>query len=760
MIFRDQLAKTFSHIAQALKVSKQGERPLARIVQIIREHFRAEACSLYEFRKRILNLVALDQRYASQIQPQRGVEGVAPTALKQKGQPEAGQPLAELTRAPMIDLMELVVKKKDPVFGQEIAAVPLIYQEKVVGVLTLQRSQLNGFDLPEKKFLEFIALQLAGAIQSLAIAKRATEQIKPIKEEETSLVISGIAVSSGFGIGPALFIHPGIISGFSEPNLSSQSTKNEWNKLQAALQKTAKDLNHLVKKVEKRFSENNLENESGIFESHQTILGDADFLKKLESEIDKGKGALEAVGNVLQEYIHQFDKIKNPGFEETAIDLEELKQKILGNLLGMEAHPKEEDWAGILVAKSLGPSDTFNLDASKLLGIVTMTGGPTSHAAILARSLGIPAVMGAKGIMEKINPGALLIVDGDKGKVIVNPGPSILHDYKLLETKRVATMIDLSTIAYEPALTLDGHPIHLEANAGFISDVKKLRYYGAEGIGLFRTEFLFLKWKKLPSESEQFDLYSQIIRDAEGIPISFRILDAGGDKPIEALPMEKEANPFLGYRSIRLILSEANILKTQFRALLRASAFGSIRLLIPMISGMEELDAIQEILETVKKELSHEAISYDPKIPFGLMIEVPSAVAMVPLLIQHADFLSIGTNDLTQYTLAVDRNNERVASFFEPLHPAVLSFISQVASEGLKAKKPVGICGEMASNPFMIPLLVGLGISSLSMISSSILMAKKVIRNLNYKETQAMAKQALQASRIEEVKSILERFHK
>ncbi|MDO8462552.1 MAG: phosphoenolpyruvate--protein phosphotransferase [Deltaproteobacteria bacterium] len=725
MVFKNQSAKTFSRIAQALKVSKQDERPLAHIVQVVREHFRAEDCSLYEFRKVTLTLVATDKQ-------DRSLEKVELPADQEQ--------------------MQLVVRSKEALFAKETASVPLVYQEKVVGVLTLQRNQLNGFELPERQFLEFIALQLAGAIQSLTIAERAKRQIK---EDQDPLIIRGIPVSSGFGIGPALFLNSGIISGVSEPDLSPHSTKNEWGNLQVALHKTLEELSHLAKKVENKFSKD----ESNIFESHRTILSDDDFLKKLEGEIEMGKSALEAVGHVLQEYVQQFEAMKNQHFEETAVDLEDLKQKILGNLLGIESCQEKEDWAGILVAKSLGPSDTIRLDASKLLGIITMTGGPTSHAAILARSLGIPAVMGAVGIMEKINPGTLLIVDGDKGKVIANPTPSILHDYELFGEERVAKMVDLSTIAYEPALTLDGHPIHLEANASFASNVKKLRYFGAEGIGLFRTEFLFLKGKELPNESEQFDLYSQMIRDAGGLPITFRILDAGGDKPIEALPMEKEENPFLGNRSIRLTLSHPHILKTQLRALLRASTFGSIRLLIPMISGMEEVDAIKEILEIVKQELSHENIRYDPQIPFGMMIEVPSAVPLVSSLIQHADFLSIGTNDLTQYTLAVDRNNEGVASFFEPLHPAVLSFISQIASAGLKAKKPVGICGEMASEPLIIPLLVGLGITNLSMIPSCILEAKKVIRQLNYKEAQKMAREALQVSRIGEVKEILARFN-
>jgi len=722
MTLRDSFAETFSLIAQALKVSKQDERPLTRIVQIVREHFHAEACSLYEIRRGISTLIAIDENDSS-------LEKTEPSAQQR--------------------LVELAIEKKEVVCVQETGAAPLLHQEKVVGVLMLQKERPDNFTLSESQFLEFIALQLAGVIQSLTIAERAKLQNKT---EQNSVVLKGIGVSSGFGIGPALFLNEGITSiGFSKTDLSSHSTKKEWDKLQAALRKTSEDLSHLEKRIEKKFSKE----ESGIFDSHRVILSDTSFLKKLEDEIDRGKGALETVGDVLQEYMQQFAKMENPRLEEAAVDLEELRQRVLENLLGMESRQEQEDWAGILVAKKLGPSDTIRLNPDKLLGIITMSGGPTSHAAILARSLGIPAVMGVVGMMENIHPGDLLIADGDKGEVIVNPGPSVLQDYEFLEEKNVAAMVDLNAIAYEPAVTLDGHLIHLEANASFVSDLKKLRYFGAEGVGLFRTEFLFLKGKDLPKESEQFDIYCQMIRDAGGLPITFRMLDAGGDKLLEALSPEKEENPFLGYRSIRLSLSQPHLLKTQFRALLRASAFGSIRILIPMISGMEELDAIQEILETVKKELSNENIPYAPHIPLGLMIEVPSAVPMVRFLIQNVDFLSIGTNDLTQYTLAVDRNNERVACFFEPLHPAVLSFISQVAEVGLKSQKPVGICGEMASDPFIIPLLVGLGITHLSMIPSCIIEAKKVIRQLNYQEAQKMAKLVLQASRIKEVKAIL-----
>ncbi|MCE9626209.1 MAG: phosphoenolpyruvate--protein phosphotransferase [Deltaproteobacteria bacterium] len=727
MVFKDQSAKTFSHIARALKVSKHGERPLSRIVQIVREHFNANTCSLYELRRGSLTEVAADAE---------------------------DSPEGDHVPEPQLKLAELAAKQGEAAFEGDIGAVPLVYQEKTVGILALQKPPGNDFPPMERRFLEFIALQVAGAIQSLTIAERAKSEIQ---EDRGVMVIQGIAVSTGFGIGPALFLHAGITSaGFAEPDPSLHSTKKEWERLESALRKTSEDLAVLERSVESDFSKN----ESNIFNSHRAILSDPDFLKNLKMEIDAGQGALKAVGEVLQAFMHSLAETKSSSIKETSVDLEELRQRLFENLMGMESRQEKENWSGILVAKSIGPSDTMRLDASKLLGIVTMTGGPTSHAAILARSLGIPAVMGAAGIMDKISPGSLLIVDGDTGEVIANPGPSILQQYEILEEKRVADLVTLNTIAYEPAVTMDGHPVHLEANASFATDVKRLRYFGAEGVGLFRTEFLFFKGKELPGETEQFEIYRRMIQDADGLPITFRILDAGGDKLIEALHMEKEENPILGYRSIRLTLSKPEILKTQFRALLRASAFGSLKILIPMISGMEEVDAIEGILAGVRKELSDEGIPYDPKIPFGLMIEVPSAVPMAPLLVQHADFLSIGTNDLTQYTLAVDRNNERVAPFFQSLHPAVLSFISQIASVGLKAKKPVGICGEMASDPQIIPLLVGLGVTHLSMIPSCLLEAKKIIRGMNYEECHEMARQTLQAARIDEVKTILANFRR
>jgi signal transduction protein with GAF and PtsI domain len=354
------LAKTFSRIAKALKVSKHGHHPLGHIVQIVREHFLAEVCSLFEIRNGILKMVASDGNYPS-------------SGMKKPDYPE--------------NLSEITCAGKKAVFNHDSGVIPLLYHEKIVGVFTIRKKEAEGFTLPERDFLGFIGIQLAGAVRTLTITKQAKHQLR---KNSATFSIQGIPVSSGFGIGPAFFLHSGITTkGFSKLDSSLQSKKEEGVKLREAFQKTSSDLSQLMKKFETKFSGEEL----GIFNSHKAILADPDLLKKMELEIQIGKSALEAVGGVFQTFMLQFGNRRIPGFDKTSVDLEELKQRLFENLLGMDSRRDKENWEGILVAKSLGPSDTIRLDPGKLLGIVTMTGGPNSHAAILARSLDIPAVM-------------------------------------------------------------------------------------------------------------------------------------------------------------------------------------------------------------------------------------------------------------------------------------------------------------------------------------------------------------------------------
>ncbi len=742
MALKQDSLKTLSNIAQILQKSQASENPLAHIVTMVRQQMQVDVCSLYLHQENTLILVASDGLDASSIGRVRmnvneGLTGLAIEKL---------QPV-------IVNEAHLHPRfKYFPETGEEkfhsFAALPLLNRDRVVGVLTIQTAEPREFSLDEIEILKLIAFQLSGVIQNL-VALEILQQEDKRRSYHSQL--SGIPTAPGFGIGPAFFLRPGIQPVILGPSHDEIKPKEEWKKLKNAIKNASLDLEKLEKKLRKTFSKN----ESDIFYSHRMILSDSSFLKRLKNEIEKKKkGAAESVSHVLGEYIRDFGQIEDPHFRERIADLEDLRQRILEQLLG-KMKKDQNTWAGILIADALVPSDSAQLDPERISGIVTNRGGLTSHAAILARSLGIPAVMGVPNASSEIEPGDLLIVDGNKGLVYINPEKNILLEYEKIQEKFADRMVHLQKLAGEKATTLDGHTLSLQANVGRPSDLKSLRYVGAEGVGLYRTEFAFISNKNLPGEEEQFQLYKQILEEGEGLNITFRILDAGGDKPIASLNLANEPNPFLGYRSIRLSLSKPEILEVQFKALLRASALGTIRIMVPMISSIEEMVAVKEIFEEAKKELACEGIPFNEKVPLGIMIEVPSAVTLSHLLIHYADFFSIGTNDLIQYTLAVDRNNEKVASFFEPFHPAIISAIWKVAQVGLQNKKPVGVCGEIAGDPVMGCLMVGLGVSQLSMIAANIPLMKKVIRESSYKELQELASKALKAATTEEIMKIL-----
>lgn len=742
---RGDSLKTLSTIAQVLQKSHPSENPLAHIVLMVRQEMRVDVCSLYLLHDKTLTLIATDGLDPASVGKVRmsiheGLTGLAVEKLQAVIVNEASQ-------HPRF--------KYFPETGEEkfnsFAAVPLLDRDKVVGVLTIQTASTREFSQHEIELLKLIAFQLAGVIRNLVTLEvLQTEEAK----ERNPIHLHGIPVAPGFGIGPAFFLRAGVSPVILPPGKRDLlDPKEEWKKLYHAIRKTSADLLRLEKRLQKKFSKS----ESDIFYSHRMILSDKSFLKKLKGVVKKG--ALEAIKEVIDEYIQEFEKIEDPYIRERAADLEDIRQRIMDHLLGNKSR-KREKWEGILVVETLVPSDTAKLDPDLIGGIVAARGGVTSHAAILARSLGIPAVMGVPGVPARVQPGDLVIVDGNLGNVYINPERHILQEYERIQEKYADQIVHLQKLSEVPAATRDGHRIHLEANIGVATGLNQLHHMGAEGIGLYRTEFAFMVRKKLPDEEEQYHLYSKVVEEAAGLPVTFRLLDAGGDKPIEALGLTKEANPFLGYRSIRLSLSRPEILKAQLTALLRTSSKGSIRILIPMISGIEEIRAVRRIYEKIKEDLTAKKIPYDAKIPLGILIEVPSAVWLSHLLVRDCDFFSIGTNDLTQYTLAVDRNNERVAQFFDSLHPAVLSSIAHVAKIGMEAGKPVSVCGEIAGDPLMTPLLIGLGIAGLSMIPSNIPIVKDVILQLKYEEVRKMAEKAIQAPTIDEVKSLLEPFQK
>ncbi|MBI2981060.1 MAG: phosphoenolpyruvate--protein phosphotransferase [Deltaproteobacteria bacterium] len=750
MVAQGDKLKTVASVARILQKSHPSENPLAHTVTLIREAMKVDVCSLYLLKDRTLTLVATD--------------GLNP------------QSVGKIRMKVDEGLTGLAVEKREPVLVREaslhprfkffpetgeekfhsFAAFPLFDREEIVGVLTIQTAQARDFSASNIEMLKVISFQLAGVIYRLVALE--TIQARPHSERHMER-LKGISVAPGFGIGTCFFLARGISPVILVPGKGKKESRaNAWRKLRAAIAKTSADLLRLEKKLMKQLSRK----ESDIFYSHRMILSDKSFQKKLKSWIEKGHGPIEAVRDVIEEYIRQLESIDDPHFKERVGDLEDIRQRLLEHLIGANRSREKEVLEGVLVAETLVPSDTARLDPKRIQAIVTERGGVTSHAAILARSLGIPAVMGVTGITRRATPGDVLIIDGDNGHVILNPRKEVIHEYEKLQDHYMDRLVHLQPLVHLQAKTKDGYRVVIEANVGLMAGVKSLEEFGAEGIGLYRTEFPFMIRKRLPNEEEQYQIYLQIVKDAGGLPVTFRTLDAGGDKPIAALGglTTSEANPFLGYRSIRLCLAQPELLIVQFRALLRASAHGKTKILIPMISGIEEILMVKEILKRVKDELVNENTAFDPNISLGIMIEVPSAVHLADKLIKHVDFFSIGTNDLIQYTLAVDRNNEKVAAFFEPLHPAVLMAIRRVCDVARAAGKPVGVCGEMAGDPLLTPLLIGLGVTQLSMIPSNILQVKNMVQQISLAEGQRLVEAVLGVSTAAEVREKLLPYQK
>ena len=499
--------------------------------------------------------------------------------------------------------------------------------------------------------------------------------------------------------------------------------------------------------------------EAEIFLAHVAILEDPYFLSKVIQDIrGNGTNAEAAVLGQVEEFGRAFEQMDDPYFRSKAQDLRDIGGRVVKRLMPQESSVCDLREPIIVVGAELTPSDTVRLDRDRVLAFATESGGKESHAAILARSLGIPAVVGLAGLVSRVKKGDLLVVDGDVGIVVINPPEEVVQNYRDLQKKRASYRADLEKMIFLPSATLDGQAVRLWANIGSLVDLEYALHFESHGIGLFRTELPFLVEGRFLSEEEQFAFYQRVVTRAGGREVTIRTLDFGGDKFFGDVRSPMEKNPFLGYRSIRVFLKETGLFQQQLRAILRASAYGRVKVLIPMISCIEEIWQVRELWERTQEELRHQGIAFDEKIPFGIMIEVPSVAILADRLTGDLDFMSIGTNDLIQYTLAVDRDNDLVNSMYQPLHPAVLQLIRRVIEAGQRANKPVTLCGEMAGTPQYIPLLVGMGLFDLSMTPAALLEAKKIVRSMNYKKWEEIAERALQLPSAEEISKFLGEF--
>lgn len=563
-----------------------------------------------------------------------------------------------------------------------------------------------------------------------------------MEEDIGKRFLKGIPASSGIVIGKAC-VFQDILYLVEKRNIEGVHAEQEISRLKQAIRQV---INELIQD-NLRVSQQIGKKEAEIFLSHVAILEDPYFISQIFNDIRKnGINAEASVLRQMNEFKKAFEKMDDPYIKAKAQDLSDIGRRVIQKLMPLQQDDCNLSEPVIIVATELTPSDTVRLDREKVLAFATESGGRESHAAILARSFGIPAVIGLEGLVSKVKKGDLLIVDGDMGLLMINPPEEVIQNYHDLQKKREIYRSELKKIIPLPSETIDGHEIRLLANIGSLADLEYALHFGAYGIGLFRTELPFLVWRRFLSEDEQFSLYQKVLIQAGNREVTIRTLDFGGDKFFEDGKSQWEKNPFLGYRSIRVFLREKDLFKQQLRAILRAIAYGKVKILFPMISSIEEIRQVRELLEITKLELRKEGVSFDESIPFGIMIEIPSVAIIVDQLVNEVDFLSIGTNDLIQYTLAVDRDNDLVNSLYQPLNPAVLRLIRNVTEVAKIATKPVTLCGEMAGDPKYIPLLVGLGLTDLSMNPYALPEAKKIIRSIEYKRWDSIAKRVLNIS--------------
>jgi phosphotransferase system enzyme I (PtsI) len=493
---------------------------------------------------------------------------------------------------------------------------------------------------------------------------------------------------------------------------------------------------------------------AAVFQTHIQILEDKGFVAKLRKEALATGSALTALTNVIGTYRNTFQRMSDPYFRERVNDIEDVGQRVMESLLGERQHTTPLSEGAIVVASNLLPGMFARLEVEKIAAIVSEHGGPTSHGAIFARTLEVPALTGISGIQAAVRPGETAIVDGGEGLIILSPDEGLLYEYRRARQRYTVAIEHLDALRNRPAETRDGRSIRLTANVGLVSDLPLVNQHGADGIGLFRTEMLAFAHRGFPGEEEQAELYQRVAKSMAPRVVTIRTLDLGGDKEMPNVSMRMEDNPQLGCRSIRLSLANQGIFKAQLRAIYRASASGNVRLMLPMVTSIDELRSAKALIAEAIADLERAGIPYDKNVPVGLMIEVPSAAITAEALARECDFFSIGTNDLTQYTLAVDRGNEHVAHIYDPMHPAVLSLIDASVRAASRAHIPISVCGEMSSNPLAVPLLVGLGIQELSSAPSAVPLVKEIIRELDFGDLEADVRKAQQAGTAAEVHQI------
>ena len=569
-------------------------------------------------------------------------------------------------------------------------------------------------------------------------------------------MIQGIGAAAGVAIGKA-FVLPNWEWSLPDNEVNPVDLAKEFERLYEGI-RTSKDEIEFIKK---EFREVVGPEESSIFDAHLAILDDPVFMSEIRGIIERQYKAAEvAVKEAIDHFVAMFDLLDDEYMKERAVDIKDVGNRLLKHLLGApEVTLPSDTQPYILVAKELSPSQLAHLNPTYVLGIVTMMGGKTSHSSIMARALGIPLVAGLENkLPNPIQTGDMIVLDGETGSVQLHPDDSTVREYALMREKQHKKREQLELLSTVESITKDGVALRLAGNISSVKELNVALKYGAEGVGLFRTEFLYMDRDSFPSEDEQFEVYRLVAEKVGSQSVVIRTLDIGGDKHLDYFQLPEEQNPFLGYRAIRISLDRKDMFKTQLTAILRASAFGNIKLMFPMISSVEEVQEAKSILSEVMEDLEQRNVSFNRNIPVGIMIEVPAAVMISDYLAREVDFFSIGTNDLVQYVLAVDRMNEQIAHMYHPYHPAVLRMIRMTVEAAQSAGISVSVCGEMAADERSIPLWLELGISDLSMSPQSLLKVRHRTLNTVASDARTIAKACLKNRTSSETEEQLTRF--
>lgn len=733
---------TLEDISALILQSHDLGETLRNIVSLVARRMKAEVCSIYllDSDQQTLRLRAtkgLSRRAVGKVTMQIG-EGLTGMAAQER------HPVA--IKEPETHPRYRYFKETGEEKFHSFLGIPLFDRNSPLGVIVLQTRELRQFRKEEISALSTIAFQISSIVVNarlldsirskeeearevaaqLAVARQSLVAHEPPPNPAGVVTLTGTVAYPGVAAGPAVILQERL--GFADILHEARvDIDSELQRLEGALEKTRIQTLFLKKQVAERLSES----DAAIFHTHLMILEDRSFIEKLRSEIRHGHGAPHALEKIVSGYIEAFNQMEDIYLRERAADMEDIGRRILANLVGngME-HLLQIKHPGILVARQLLPSDMAALDPERILGIVTEVGEQNAHSVIMAKSMGIPAMVAVRGLLKAVGPDDELIVDANSGKIYTNPPAAIRKEYLRLMADQSREQSRLEEFRDRPAQTADGMRVTLRANIGLISDIDVARRFGSEGVGLYRTEFPYMTRGNFPDRDDQYTLYRRVVEGFDGQPVTIRTLDIGGDKALPYFPPPPEDNPFMGWRSVRVSLDNREIFRTQIEAILMAGRHGPVRLLFPMISSLDELRACREVIGEAQRNLKRGKIPHAAHLPVGVMIEVPAAVRLASRLAREVDFFALGTNDLIQYLLAADRNNPLVSKFYDPLHPAVLQAIAEVVVAADHSGKGVCLCGEMATDPVNLLVLLGMGLREFSMPAPYIPRTKAFLQNL------------------------------